>query len=80
MNCNAPFVSEEIFNLCQEIRHLCNLQLDEYQDRFVVRDLRPQEEKESFSRDAYKRTNEINKKYKDFTKQVRGYLKNLEIY
>lgn len=36
--------------------------------------------KESFSRDAYKRTNEINKKYKDFSKQVRGYLKNLEIY
>ena len=80
LNCNAPFVSEEIFNLCQEIRHLCNLQLDEYQDRFVVSDLRPQEEKESFSRDAHKRTNEINEKYKDFTKQVRGYLKNLEIY
>lgn len=30
--------------------------------------------------DAHKRTNEINKKYKDFTKQVRGDLKNLEIY
>ena len=30
--------------------------------------------------ESYKRTDEINKKYKDFTKQVRDYLRNLEIY
>ena len=80
LNCNAPFISEAIFDICQEIRHLCTLQLNEYQNRFIVTDLRPQEEKERFSFEAYQRTDEINKKYKDFTKQVRDYLKNLEIY
>lgn len=53
LNCNAPFISEALFDLCQEIRHLCTLQLNEYQDRFIVTDLRPQEEKERFSFEAY---------------------------
>lgn len=79
LNQNAPFIAEEIYQTCSEIRHLCGLQLGEYEDRFVVTDLRPKEEKDRFSLEAYKRTREINEAYECFTKQVRDYLKNLEI-
>lgn len=80
LNCNAPFISEQIYDACQEIQKLCNLQLDEYENRFVVSDIRPQEEKECFSRDAYKRSREISTKYSEVVKLIRDYLKTLEIY
>lgn len=80
LNANAPFISEELYESCMEIRSLCSLQLGEYEQRNVVTDLRPKQEKENFSRDAYKRTRTINEKYKILTKQIRDYLKTLEIY
>lgn len=79
LNSNIPFISEEICNGYEELLDLSILQLDEYEDRFNVLDLRPQQEKEMFSRDAYKRTHEINKKWKKLNHTIRTYISNLDV-
>ena len=79
LNSNIPFISEDIFNGYERILHLSILQLDEYEDRFNIFNLRPQEEKESFSIDAYKRTQEINEKWKKLNNTIRAYISNLDV-
>lgn len=79
LNANIPFISEEIFNGYDELRYLALLQLYEYENRFNVLDLRPQHEKESFSPEAYKRTQEINEKWKNLNNTIREYISNLDV-
>lgn len=79
LNSNIPFISEEIFNGYEELLRLAILQLDEYEKRFNVLDLRPQQEKESFSSDAYKRTGAINEKWKKLNNTIREYISNLDV-
>ncbi|WP_158662708.1 hypothetical protein [Massiliimalia timonensis] len=79
LNSNIPFISEEIFNGYEELLRLSILQLDEYVERFNALDLRPQQEKESFSPDAYKRTREINEKWKKLNNTIRAYISNLDV-
>ena len=79
LNSNIPFISEEICNGYEELLHLAILQLDEYEERFNVLDLKPQQKKESFSSDAYKRTREINEKWKKLNNTIRAYISNLDV-
>lgn len=76
---NIPFIPENIYDGYNELLKLFGLQLAAYEDRFVVTDLRPQLEKETFSRDDYKHTRELNEKWVTLNNQVRGYLKSLEV-
>lgn len=74
---NAPFITEEIYEMVNEIRSLCKMQLEEFVELFDNTDLGDRHKK--ISHDAYERTEEINKMYKEYVKLVRDYLKTLEI-
>lgn len=76
---NIPFIPENIYDGYNELLKLFGLQLAAYEDRFVVTDLRPQSEKEMFSRDDYKRTREISEKWITINNKIRKYLNSLEI-
>ena len=76
---NIPFIPENIYDGYNELLKLFGLQLAAYEDRFVVTDLRPQSEKETFSRDDYKRTREISEKWITINNKIRKYLNSLEI-
>lgn len=68
---NIPFIPENIYDGYNELLKLFGLQLAAYEDRFVVTDLRPQSEKETFSRDDYKRTREISEKWITINNKIR---------
>ena len=53
------------------------MQLEEFVELFDNTDLGDRHKK--ISHDAYERTEEINKMYKEYVKLVRDYLKTLEI-
>ena len=76
---NIPFIPENIYDGYNELLKLFGLQLAAYEDRFVVTDLRPQSENETFSRDDYKRTREISEKWITINNKIRKYLNSLEI-
>jgi len=79
LNSNAPFIPEKFYEAYEEIRHLCGLQLLEFEERWNVGYLASQEEKETISREAYKRTGEINEKFKKLSNEIREYLKSLDV-
>ena len=79
LNSNIPFMSENIYEEYSTILHLSQLQLQEYEQRFVVTDCRPQEEKEQFSQDAYRRTEMINNKWIELNKLIREYISKLDV-
>ena len=76
---NIPFISEDIYNGYDELLRLSSLQLDAYTDRFLITDFRPQEEKESFALEDYKRTREINDKWTSLNNTIREYLDSLDV-
>ena len=76
---NVPFISERIYDGYEELVRLCSLQLCSYEDRFNVFDLRPAKEKESFSREDYKRTGEIIEKWRQQNNLIREYHSTLEV-
>lgn len=76
---NIPFISEDIYSKYEELLRLGMLQLSEYEDRFNIGDLRPQKEKESFSREAYSRTREMNEKWKTLNSLIRTYVASLDV-
>ena len=79
LNSNAPFIPEKFYDAYEEIRHLCGLQLMEFEERWNVGYLVSQEEKETISREAYKRTGEINDKFKKLNNEIREYLNSLDV-
>lgn len=79
LNANIPFIKENIYEGYTEILNLARLQLSEYEHRFIVTDLRPQEEKELFSHEAYQRTREINEKWKVLNCIIRDYICTLDV-
>ena len=64
--------------MVNEIRRLCKMQLEEFVELFDNTDLGDRHKK--ISHDAYERTEEINKMYKEYVKLVRDYLKTLGIH
>lgn len=79
LNSNIPFISEEIYNGYLELLCLARQQLGEYENRFLISDLRPQEEKERFSHEAYQCTREINEKWKKLNNIIREYISTLDV-
>lgn len=79
LNANIPFIKENIYEGYTELLQLARLQLSEYSDRFVVTDLRPQAEKERFSLDAYRRTKELQDKWKALNCTIRDYISTLDV-
>lgn len=79
LNSNAAFIPETFYNQYEAIRQLCILQLDEFQERWNVGSLVPQKEKEKILVEAYKRTGEINEKFKELNCELRKYLSELDV-
>ena len=79
LNGNAAFIPETFFDRYDEIRRLCIMQLDEFEERWNVGTLVPQREREKISREAYKRTGEINEKFKELNGELRKYLDELDV-
>ena len=79
LNSNVAFIPERFFDSYEEIRKLCMLQLDEFEKRWDVGYLADQEVKETFSRDAYNRTGEINENFKRLNNEIREYLETLDV-
>lgn len=76
---NAPFISQKIYDKYAELLHLVRMQLGEYEERYNLFDLRPRNEKEKFSIDAYKRTSEIHSKWKILNTEIREYMATLDV-
>jgi hypothetical protein len=55
------------------------LQLDEFAERWNVGCIASQEEKETLPREAYRRTGEINEKFKAVNNEIRAYLEMLDV-
>lgn len=79
LNANIPFISEDIYDGYSELLSLARVQLSEYEDRFNIYDLRPKEEKERFSIEAYQRTYELNEKWKALNNTIRDYISKLDV-
>lgn len=79
LNSNAPFIPEKFYEAYEEIRKLCGMQLSEFEERWNVGYFASQEEKESLSSEAYKRTGEINAKFIQLNNEIREYLSNLDV-
>ena len=67
------------YNQYEEIRKLCAYQLTEFAERWNVGTFETQEEKETLPREAYKRTGEINDKFKALNNDIRKYLNKLDV-
>lgn len=76
---NIPFISEILYDEYSELLRLAHMQLNEYQDRFNVLDLRPKSQKECFSTKAYMRTQEMNDKWKALNHTIREYISTLDV-
>ena len=79
LNANIPFITEDIYEGYKELLGLAHMQLNEYTQRFVVTDLRPQSEKESFSDKAYARTEELTQKWIKLNQKIREYISTLDV-
>lgn len=75
---NMPFIPEDFFNGYYDLLKLAHLQTDAYERRFDVLYLVPQKEKEQYSMDDYKRTEELEEKWKKLNESIRNYLSKLE--
>lgn len=58
---------------------LCRIQLDVFEKRWNISFVGSQEEKESFSNEDYRRTDEINEKFKLLNTHIREYLSKLDV-
>ena len=76
---NIPFIPEEIADGYTEILGLCNIQLRVFERRWCVTILDTYENKSTFDRKDYERTEEINKKLKELNKKIRNYLSTLDV-
>lgn len=79
LNSNIPFIPEEIYVKYEEIRKLCCEQLGVFEERWNAFYIATQEEKEKFSYDDYKRSREIQDKFKLLNMDVRNYLAKLDV-
>ena len=79
LSANVPFISEVLCDRYEELNKLCKIQLNVFERRWNVYYMASQEEKESFSGEDYKRTEEINEKYRQLNNEVRKYLDGLDV-
>ena len=79
LNSNAPFISDDLFDMYERILRLCNMQLNAFERRWDKLSLVPQEEREKFSNEEYNRTGEINDNFKGLNTSIREYLAKLDV-
>ena len=79
LNYNIPFIKNDVYEKYNEILGLCKVQIGVFEDRWNVLYLASQEEKESFSREDYNRTREINTKFKELNENIRKYIATLDV-
>ncbi len=79
LNSNAPFIPYDLYEKYDEILGLSKVQLGVFAERWNVFNLTPQDEKESFSTDDYRRTYEIHDKFKELNISIREYLSKLDV-
>ncbi len=75
----APFIRKDVYEGYRGVLNMCQQHKFAYANRWNVGDLRKQEEKERFSIDAYKRSDEISVQYEAVNQTIREYLQSLEI-
>lgn len=83
LHSNAPFISTELFDEFDNILVICRQQLGVFEERWNVYNFSTQEEKESFSREDYKRTDELNDSFRVLNERKRsigGTLVDLPIF
>ena len=76
---SIPFIPKEFCDDYKELLKLCSFQLSDFEQRWNVLYLVPQEEKETLRLDSYKRTDEINQKFDDLNQKIRNYLAKLDV-
>jgi len=74
---NETFINEDFCYSYQELLKLARVQLLAYTRRFNVYNLDPN--KKDFSMDDYKRTDELNQKWREHTDKIRNYLASLDV-
>ena len=79
LSSNAPFIPEKFFKSYDKIRELCSIQLGEFDKRWDAGFFAEQEEKETISMEAYKRTKEINEKFEQLNNEIREHLSKLDV-
>lgn len=79
LNSNVPFIPENLYQKYDEIMILCRLQLREFQKRWNVLYFAPPKEKESFSREDYQRSRDIQAKFSALNHELREYLGKLDV-
>lgn len=76
---SIPFIPKEFCDDYRGLLKLCSLQLSDFEQRWNVSYLIPQEEKERLGFDSYKRTDEINHKFDGLNQKIRDYLAKLDV-
>ena len=79
LNSNIPFISDEIYQKYMYILDLCYEQISVFEERWNAFNFAPQEEKETLSMDDYKRSREINSKFRELNCIIREYLAKLDV-
>lgn len=77
LNKYIPFIPSEIFDDYNKVLQLSRLQLYAFERRWNRYDLTSQKEK--FTLEEYKRTSEINEKFKMLNNNIREYLSKLDV-
>jgi len=79
---NAPFISLTIYTKFEDIGRLCKQNIDLYEAKWnagYLFDWEGSPEKHIAEREAYKRTDEFNIKYKKLIEDLRTYLNKLDV-
>ncbi len=76
---SAAFIPEDFFKGYEELLLLCKRQLNTFAFRYNALSLMTEEEKYSLSQDDYRRTDEINEKWRKHNSIIREYLATLDV-
>ena len=76
---DIPFIPKEFCDDYKELLMLCGFQLSDFEQRWNVGYLVPQEKKETLGLDSYNRTRDINQKFDVLNEKIRDYLAQLDV-
>ena len=76
---SIPFIPKEFCDDYKELLMLCGFQLSDFEQRWNVGYLVPQEKKETLGLDSYNRTRDINQKFDVLNEKIRDYLAQLDV-
>lgn len=80
LNACVPFISENIFQGYDELEKLCKTQLSDFQDFRLRPDAKEYRENCSDAfRETYRRTKEIQQKYREVSADLRTYINSIDV-